>query len=246
MLKEGRCPNCGSIIQLDPTVTKGHCLFCDAVFENKEAFSIAANPAGAVFPNLPQPKYEGPSLDPTPAAYAGSSQAAKASQQQFKKDRKPLPLAYVPKEPTKLPEIKLSPRTKRRVLLISLIVLLIIAAVSVPLIITRDQDKARLLQQMENIAPFSVDTKQAVHIRGMSNSELIIASGSSVSETDMLVLFRNFCAARATVMNIDKDDFGKACKSVSVKLVMPDGGYLIAKPASKASLDDGSAITRLP
>jgi hypothetical protein len=246
MLKEGRCPNCGSIIQLDAAAAKGHCLFCDAVFENKEAFSIAANPAGVVFPNLAQPKYEGPSLDPTPAASAGSSQAARASQQQFKKDRKPLPQAYVPKEPAKLPDIKLSPRTKRRAMLISLIVLLIIAAISVPLIITRDQDKARLLTQMEEIAPFSVDTKQAVHIRGMSNSELIIVSGNNVSETDMLTLFRNFCSARATVMNIDKNDFGKACKPVTVKLVMPGGGYLIANPASAAALDDGSAITKLP
>jgi hypothetical protein len=246
MLKEGRCPNCGSILQLDAAAAKGHCLFCDAVFENKTALSIAANPAGVVFPNLAQPKYEGPSLDPSSGPFAGSNQVAKGGQQQFKKDRKPLPQAYVPKEPTKLPEIKLSPRTKKRVMLISLVILLIIAAVSVPLIITRDQDKARLLQKMADIAPFSVDVKNAVHIRGLSSTELIIASSSSISESDMVVLFRNYCIERAKIMNIDENNFNKTFKPIIVKLVMPDGGYLIDKPASQAALDDGSAVKRLP
>jgi hypothetical protein len=59
-LKEGRCPNCGSLLQLDATKDQGHCLFCDAVFASKEAFDIAANPAGVTFPNLPSPNMRGP------------------------------------------------------------------------------------------------------------------------------------------------------------------------------------------
>jgi hypothetical protein len=59
-LKEGRCPNCGSILQLNTAAEKGHCLFCDAVFENTQAFDIADNPGEYTYPNLPQPSMKDP------------------------------------------------------------------------------------------------------------------------------------------------------------------------------------------
>ena len=61
-LKEGLCVNCGSLLMLESRNEKGHCLFCDAVFDNKEAFRAKAEPDQFTFPNEPQPPYEGPNL----------------------------------------------------------------------------------------------------------------------------------------------------------------------------------------
>lgn len=246
-IKEGRCPNCGSILNLNATAEKGHCLFCDAVFDNKTAFEIAASPKGVVFPNLPQPKYSGPNLDPgsvSAAAVAGHLQ--KQSQAAKKTERKEPPAIYIPKEPTKLPGIKLSPKTKRLVLIISVSLLVIIAAIFVPLFLNRDHVRAELISQMEQIAPFSVNTEQAVTIHRTDNSFLIIAAGTSVSEVDMIKLFRNYCQQRAKAMKLDLDNFNRVYKPVTVKLVTPEGGYLIAEPKNESELESGSAIVKLP
>ena len=118
-LKEGRCPNCGSIVSLNAKSEKGHCLFCDAVFDTSHALEIAANPEGVEFPNEPQPKYEGPSLAPSPNVPAGVKipsvpPARKApSKRSVAKTE-----AYVHKEPIKLPEIKLTPRKRLQLVLV--------------------------------------------------------------------------------------------------------------------------------
>lgn len=137
-LKEGRCPNCGSILQLDADAEKGHCLFCDAVFENEEAFEIAKNPSAYTFPNLPQPKYEGPSLDPK--VTAGAAQQVKKTK---KKEKPPPPPVYVPKEPVELPDISLPTKVKVRILLISLAVIIAIVGISAPIIKKKRFDPRR-------------------------------------------------------------------------------------------------------
>ena len=65
-LKEGKCINCGSLLMLDPSMPKGHCPFCDCVFDNEEAFRAFQHPEEFTFPNDPQPPYTGPSLVPLP------------------------------------------------------------------------------------------------------------------------------------------------------------------------------------
>lgn len=242
-LKEGRCPNCGSILNLDAAADKGHCLFCDAVFLNKDAFEIAENPAGVTFPNLAQPKYEGPSLDPQLSGQPGM----RISQPQPKKKAKPAPPpVYVHKDPIKLPDIRLSRTVKLRILLISVVAILLIAGISVPLIMQRDAARRELLAAMDNIAPFSVDAGNAAAIWHTSNNYLMISAPAAVTEADLIRLFKAFCEKRASILDIDAGDFRKVYGRVTVKLVTPDGGFLIDKPSDQAELDSGSAIVKLP
>ena len=244
-LQEGRCPNCGSILQLDSSAAKGHCLFCDAVFENKTAFEIAANPAGVTFPNLPQPKYEGPSLEPKLTGQAGQgSQPAKPGQPAKKAKPAPPPV-YVHKEPVKLPDIRLSRKTKLRILVISLITVAIIAGISIPTVMNRDRERASLRSAMSGIAPFSLDAENAVTFRRVNNSYLLVAAPSSVSQAEMVTLFKAYCEKRAADRNLNLADFAKVYGPVTVKLVTPDGGYLIDRPANQAELDSGSAVIKL-
>ncbi len=244
-IKEGRCPNCGSILNLDPAAEKGHCLFCDAVFDNKTAFEIAANPKDAEFPNLPQPKYEGPNLDPRSiGGSSGLASKSKQSQPAVKKAKAPAAAGYVHKE-IKMPDMRLSKKTKIKALIITLVALAVIAAVSVPIVLQRNTTRARLVSEMSSVAPFSVNPEKDVAISQTSNSYLLIASPEAVDEADMIKLFKNYCEKRASIQDIDLDDFGRAYGKVTVKLVTPSGGYLIAEPGDMASIESGAAIVKL-
>jgi len=232
---------------LENTAEKGHCLFCDAVFDNNTAFSIAADSNGVEFPNLPQPIYEGPSLEPKNFVY-GSGQMAvgkKQSQPAAKKPKAAAAPAYVAKEAVKLPEFKLSKKAKLRALLITLAVLLITAAISVPIVLNRDRVQEKLLDSMAGIAPFSIDAEKAVAIRKTTNSYLLIATDQTVTSEDMVDLFKAYCEKRAEIMNIDSTSFAATYGNVSVKLFTPDGGYLISKPQDMPSLDSGAAVDKL-
>lgn len=242
-LKEGRCTNCGSILNLDPAAEKGHCLFCDAVFDNKTAFEVAANPQGVEFPNLPQPKYEGPNLDPK-AINASGLPANRPKQAQQVKKSKPAPL-YVPNESIKMPDMRVSFKTKIIAIIVAVVVLGIIAAISVPVVMNRDNTRTKIMASMSTVAPFSVDVEKDVAISRLSNSYLLIASDAAVSKDDMLTLYKNYCAKRAEIQNISLSNFGKAYGEVTVKLVSPDGGYLIDHPADQVALDNGTALVEL-
>lgn len=246
-LKEGRCPNCGSILSLESAAEKGHCLFCDAVFDNRTAFEIAANPKGVVFPNLPQPKYEGPALDPRlPGTLPGQASKNKQSQPAIKKSTKPAPAIPVAERQTvKIPDMRLTMKTKLIAFAITVAVLLIIAALSVPGITARDENRARLVAEMSAIAPFTINQTTDVAISRMDNSSLLIAADEAVSEADMIRLFKNYCERRAAIQGIPANDFRQVYGRVTVKLVTPGGGYKIAEPQSQTDLDSGSAIVDL-
>jgi hypothetical protein len=246
-LKEGRCPNCGSILHLDSAAEKGHCIFCDAVFGNAEAFGIAANPKGVVFPNTPQPKYEGPSLDPrSGSAAAAPTQKQKQNQnQQVAKKPKEVTPAYVVKPPVKMPNIKMSKQTKMRFLIGLLATVVVIAAIAVPLILTRDQARRQLMDAMPAIAPFTIDAAKDAAIGQISNGYLLIATEENATQADAVKLFKAYCEKRAAVYNIEMTEFGEVYGRVTVKLVTPEGGWLIDHPRNMTALDSFSAVVKL-
>ncbi len=239
-IQEGRCPNCGSILQVDAKAEKGHCLFCDAVFPVSEALEIADNPAEHSFPNLPQPKYEGPSLQPQ----GGKGQSAPAKPK--KKPKPAPPPVYIPQEPVKLPDVRLSRKVKMRILLISVVAILLIAGTVVPLIMQRNKVRQALLADLSGLASFTIDTTQDAAIRHTANNYLLLATKDSVSESEMIDFFKAFCEKRAEITGTDPDNFAKTYGRVTVKLVFADGGYEISQPASLAELEDGQAVTLLP
>ena len=242
-IREGRCPNCGSILDLDANAAKGHCLFCDAVFNNEMAFAIADDPAAHTFPNLPQPKYEGPSLDPDLSESAAGGQG---KPRKPKKSKPAPPPVYVPKEPVKLPDIRLPGRIKLRILLISLAVILAMAGITIPVVMKRDSVRQQLLESMDELAAFSLDAEKDAAIWYTANNYLMVATSDLVTQEDMIAFFRAFCEKRAELVGIDPADFARVYGNVTVKLVHPEGGYLIRQPRSPDDLLKGSAVRVLP
>ncbi|NCC48680.1 MAG: hypothetical protein EOM13_06465 [Clostridia bacterium] len=241
-LKDGRCPNCGSLLALDPNAEKGHCLFCDAVFENKRAFEIAGDPAGYEFPNEPQPKYEGPSLNPK-----NSGNAAVATQPAAPKKKKATAKpVYIHKEPIKLPDIKLSPKVRKKVILFVLAAVILIAGISTPLIMTRNSMRASLKEAMPQIAPFAVDVEQATEIRRLTNTYLLIVAPGDISEEDLILLFRQYAEKRAEIRGLDLNDFDRVYRPVTVKVVTENGSYLMSEPEAMATLSSDQFIQTRP
>lgn len=239
-LKEGRCPNCGSILHLDPTAEKGHCLFCDAVFDNQEAFDIAANPKDVVFPNLPQPKYEGPSLAPRQSSAA----VTPAPRKQQAAPKKPVEVkpAYVMKEPVKMPDFKLSHKTRLTILIVVVLVIAIAAAIAIPTIISRDAARSELLASLPDMVSFEVKAGQNVTIGRTNNSYLLIIAPEDVTQADAISLFRAYSLKLAAVQHLESDEGIR--RNITLKLVMPAGGWLIDRPTAN-ELNSGEAARPL-
>ncbi len=249
-LKEGQCPNCGSLLQLDDKNNQGHCLFCDAVFASSEAYAIAANPAGVTFPNLPQPKYEGPNLNPQLTNAQLSARAAQMELTRKKESKaavaKPAAPVYVPRENIKIPNLKLSVKTRIQLSLVAVLIIAVVAGISTPLINRRNTTRTGLFAAMAKITPVAVNNDQAIVIHGMNNQRLLIALPEAITADQAKAIFTAYSAERAALTGKDATDFAAASDDLIITIVTPTGGYFINRPDSQAVLDDGTAIKTLP
>lgn len=245
-IREGRCPNCGSILTLDDKMEKGHCLFCDAVFENSRAIEIAADPSGVEFPNEEQPKYEGPSLDPvlrnTPAAKIAAAPRTE------KKAARRAPVqaeAYTHKDPIKLPEVKLTPKKRIQVALVFIIIAAIIAGIGIPTVTKRDNDRKAIVASFAEVLEYDIDAAQAIGIRKVANDYLLLALPEDVDQKEAASIFRSFCDVRAEVRGESAASYDKVYGGVTMRLLMPSGGFMISEPADDTELESGAAIKPL-
>ncbi len=244
-LKEGRCPNCGSLLMLDDKNTQGHCLFCDAVFDSNTAFAIAADATGVTFPNLPQPKYEGPNLNPqlNNAQFAArATQVEATKKQKVKAEAKPPQPVYVPKNDIKIPDLRLSGKTRLLLTGAAVLILAVVVAFSAPPIMKRNAARSQLRAAIPQISPTTVDVDTAVVIHGLSNQRLELALPAAITAEDAVAIFERYADQRAIVTGEDATDFSASRSDLIVKVVTPEGGFLIEQPESQAALDDGSAV----
>ncbi len=232
-IKEGRCINCGSILYLDSDMPRGHCLFCDCVFDNEEAFRANEHPDEFSFPNEKQPKYEGPSL--TPAQY----------------QRTPaFPLPAVSTGPTKAVDEYILPETKvpalkmplKPVLIISGISVLVIGlflAIAFPLMNKREKQHAEIVDQFIAQLPYTVDKEKDIAVYEMKGTEVVLVLNEDVTVEDSIDLFNTYCDVRAEVLSL-KDNFKVTRKPVTLLVAVPTGGFLIDEPADEAALTPAS------
>ncbi|NLC84210.1 MAG: hypothetical protein GX749_03930 [Ruminococcaceae bacterium] len=239
-IKEGRCPNCGSLLQLDTSMEQGHCLFCDAVFDNSRAFEIAKNPTGVEFPNEVQPKYEGPSLEPRGTAGANIA-AVQQKKKQPAKQVQPEPEPYVMSKPVARKDIKLPFRTHLLIGAALLVLVLVFAAVTIPLTTSRDTNRASILQALPAASPLNFEADKSVAVRGLDNSYLLMAVGETVTPAQATDMFKAFCETRAKAAGIDQSQYDQVYGNSTLRLAHSTGGYLIDKP-TQADLQSGAAL----
>ncbi|HHT45168.1 MAG TPA: hypothetical protein GXZ89_06720 [Fastidiosipila sp.] len=217
-LKEGLCVNCGSLLMLESRNEKGHCLFCDAVFDNKEAFRAKAEPDQFTFPNEPQPPYEGPNLDPRPTAVA-----APAPVQPAVKSKKTTP-AFVPTV-THVPDAKIPRRAKIWAITILVVALGVFAAITLPLTINRDKQRAEITDQFGKRLEQTIDLDKNLSIINMGNNHVLLTLENAVTKEEAVDIYETYCDVRASVM--EKETGAAAREGVSMRLTTPEGGYLM-------------------
>ena len=240
-VKEGRCPNCGSLVHLESNAEQGHCLFCDAVFPNAKAFEIAAHPAGFEFPNLPQPKYEGPSLTPRQGSIANLPVNQPTARK--KQAAKPEPEPYVRKD-IKIPDIKIPARVHLAIGGFVIAVILIFAVITVPLSIRRDKDRAAILAALPSVSPVAIESESNAALRRIDNSYLMVTIGKPVTPEQAVALFKAYCEKRAEIRGITNGTFDQIYGNATLRLAHEGGGYLIDHP-NTSSLASGAAIVVL-
>ncbi|MGI6334824.1 MAG: hypothetical protein ACOX1A_09685 [Saccharofermentanales bacterium] len=224
---------------MDSSVEKGHCLFCDAVFDSAQAIEIALDPTGVEFPNLPQPKYEGPDLRPG----AGSARPVTRTKSQ------PAPKKAQPKappivaEPVRMPDFKLDKKTRTRIILIILLIVVLVAAIAVPLIMRREEAREKLLVALPTFTPSPIEVEKDVNIGRTDNSYLLIALSRDITKDDAIRFFQAYAQKRAEIYGMDLTE--AIYEPVTVKIVTPEGGWKIDRPAGRALLEDGSAVVAL-
>ncbi|MDD7401493.1 MAG: hypothetical protein SPK23_04080 [Eubacteriales bacterium] len=230
-LKEGRCPNCGSILMLDPQQDKGHCLYCDAVFDNTKAFALSENLGDYVFPNEKQAKYEGPNLDPKqyqPRIDLDALQA-KAEAQPSLKGQTGAPKLELSGQA--IPDLKMPRKQVAIVAGIALLIAAIFLAVMIPVSLERDRIKAQLsasfLHDLE-LDP-SVDAEKLL-IRGNDNSQAVLLVKGEVSKEEAGQYFEKFCRQRAKLLELDPqtDDSKALYANVGMEVISTEGSWRIA------------------
>ncbi|MDD2457276.1 MAG: hypothetical protein PHQ83_02060, partial [Eubacteriales bacterium] len=157
-------------------------------------------------------------------------------------DAKPAQPSYVPKSDIKIPDLRLS--VKMRLLLTgaAVLILAIIVALSAPPILKRNAARAQLLAAIPKISPTTADVETTVVIHGLSNQRLELALPTAITTEEAIALFERYADQRAMVTGEDATDFSASRSDLIVKVVTPEGGFLIEQPESQAVLDDGSAV----
>lgn len=239
--QEGRCPNCGSIVYVGSKNEQSHCLFCDAVFDSDQAIAIAQNPEGHTFPNQPQPKYEGPSLQPGQTGRPRGKPAVKKA-----RPKPPPPPTFEFTEPESLPDVRLPNAVKLRIALIALALIVLVVGISVPVVMRRNQVRQQMLDAMPQLAPFALDVDRDVAIWHNKNDYYMVATDQALSEEELVLFFKALCEKRAEVLSLDLENFQEVYSPVKLKLVSPEGGFLIDRPALASDLDSYQAIVHLP
>ena len=230
-LQEGRCTNCGSILMLDPRMEKGHCLYCDAVFENARAFELYADASDYEFPNLPQEKYEGPNLDPVPV-HAPLPKAVQSNSQPTA--QKQAPTAKYIVENKNVPDFNLSSRQIMLLVAVFLAIVGLFSAIMLPQTIRRDRLRSEIREKLDPSLisegqddPFSLTDH--LQFRRMDNSEVVMSLGTEVDEEKAKEIFRHFSEVRAEVLDLDKDNSSQVYGPVKLLLASSGdkGGYRI-------------------
>lgn len=230
-LKEGRCVNCGSFLFLDPDTPKGHCLFCDCVFDTEDAFKANENPELFTFPNEEQPKYEGPSLSPgrNRRGPVVTAPPVPVTPVETKEESYELPQS-------KVPDLKIPMKSIILYSALTLIVLGILAAVAFPLIAKRNHRQAEILDRFADRLGYQVDKGRDIRIQEMTGTEVVVVLPEKITAEEGLDLFNLYCEIRAEVIELQDTSFKKVKSPVTLRIATPDGGYLIDQPADEAQL----------
>lgn len=227
-MKQGRCPNCGSLLMVNDADAKGVCMFCHARFNPARAIQIDQNPDDVEFPNEPQDALTEEENQLAFSSVRSVQVAAPVRSQpapRKKKASKPgqlTPQQKVAMQKRVLIEPEVSKQDKLKMIGSIAAVLVIMAAIFLPLTLRRVSKEKELAQRINEIAVFDVPGSEYYDFNGFRNTELVIVSPVEVTEADVASVMANYKAARAEIYELSSDDLQN---NVRLRVAAPNGNF---------------------
>lgn len=228
-MKQGRCPNCGSLVMVNDAENKAVCMFCNARFTPLRAIEIDANPDGVEFPNETQEDLTDEERELAFASVRSVQVTAPTRRQQPPaRKKKPVeagrltPQQKVAMQKKVLVEPLVSKKHKTMMISSIAAVLVVLVAIFLPITINRVSKGNELRDQIEDIASYDVPSDAYYTFRGLKNTSLLLVSPEEVSEAEVDEMMANFKEVRATVYGVEAAETQKLELSVNA----PNGTFV--------------------
>lgn len=227
-MKEGRCPNCGSLVMVNDAENKAVCMFCSARFTPVRAIEINQNPDDVEFPNEPQDEM---TEEEKQIAFAAvrSVQVAAPTRRQAPPPRKKKPVEagkLTPQQKVAMQKkVLVEPLVskKHKTMMIGAIsaVVVILTAIFLPLTIDRVKKGNELTDRIDTIAAFDVPSDANFSFGGLRNNSLILVSPVDVTEADVDQMMSNFKSVRADIYGIGD----ASSQTLELSVSAPNGSF---------------------
>ena len=211
--KEGFCTQCGSLITIDDSKEKVNCIFCGA--ENITRDALALNEDNETREQLQKKAQE----------------EAKETAAREKKSGKNKPAV---KKDTSKPAVKkteevtiIKPVPKKTILtMVAGFVLFfaITAAILVPLILSRNSNRAAMDEKIQSEMPVSIEDHTFLY---MNNRELLIVTKDSVDEEKVKEVFQKYVNLYSEQYSVSPEDVMTRLKT---SVYSPEGVYKCEYP----------------
>ena len=225
---EAYCTNCGSLINVDDSKDKTKCIFCGQEMDTAKAISLNTDSESRM-------------LIQKTADEKAREEAAARKELQKSGDKGMAAKQTTAKAQGPKQEVILKPlpaRTKLILLASFLGFALIIAAILVPLIITRNANRLSFRETIGS--SFAIeDTESAITFKYNDNRELMLSSEDVLAEEGAREIYEKYVALYAEAYNIDR---AKAEKKITVIIFDKEGRYICSYKDGKAdvSFETGS------
>lgn len=227
-MKQGRCPNCGSLLMVNDTDAKSVCMFCNARFSPIRAIQIDQDPTDVEFPNEAQDELTDEERQIAFSAIRSVQVTAPVrSQPAVRKKKKAEPGRMTAQEKVAMqkreliePHVSKQHRTKLFAGIGA--VVLLMAIVFLPLTLNRVAKRNELTARIDDIAVFDVPGDEYYDFNGFRNDGLLLVSPVELSESDVSDIMNNYKAVRAEVYGLDADD---EQSYVDLRVAAPNGSY---------------------
>ncbi|NLZ55393.1 MAG: hypothetical protein GX900_01830 [Clostridiaceae bacterium] len=214
-IREGKCPNCGSLIQVnDREDASNFCLFCWAPVEAQQAFALAKDDSGHEYPN---DTYDEPTDEERSSAMAGYRSGAtdlvrqairrdQAERRRTEQTRKLTPAEIVAAQTKPIYVPNLSKKMRLWIGGVSLAIVVILCATLIPLTIVRNNHRGVLAAEIETIAGWKVDDDGSYLFEGQGNRSLsIVAPEKIVDEAEGQAIMERYLTAYRKSYGIPED-----------------------------------------
>ncbi len=230
-MKQGRCPNCGSILMVNDSDALGVCMFCNARFNPARAIDIDQDPTDVEFPNEAQDDLTDEERQIAFSAIRSVQVSAPSKRQAPppRKKKKAEPGRLTPQQKVAMQKrVLIEPRVskKHKNLLFGVIgsVVLLLIVIFLPLTLNRMSKESDLDARINDIAVFDVPEESYYEFSGFRNDSLLLVSPVDVTEAEVNSMLENFKAVRRDVYELDADN---EQSQLELRVSAPNGLFIL-------------------